>query len=84
MNSIRRLAAVYLPGSLVISALLIIGMVMFTAVPSHAQQLTGTMSATVYDSSGAVVPGATITLKNAASGDVRRTVSDGAGYFTFT
>jgi hypothetical protein len=87
MNSIKRLAAVcsHLPGSLVIlSGLLILGMVMFTAVPSHAQQLTGTISATVYDSSGAVVPGATITLKNSDSGDVRRTVSDGSGYFTFT
>ncbi|MGB6608308.1 MAG: carboxypeptidase-like regulatory domain-containing protein, partial [Acidobacteriaceae bacterium] len=85
MNSIRRLAAVCLPGSLVIlSGLLIVGMVMFTAISSHAQQLTGTMSATVYDSSGAVVPGATVTLKNSASGDIRRTVSDASGYFTFT
>ncbi len=87
MNSIKRLAAVcsHLPGSLVIlSGLLILGMVMFTTVSSHAQQLTGTISATVYDSSGAVVPAATITLKNSESGDVRRTVSDGSGYFTFT
>ncbi|MGC2621441.1 MAG: carboxypeptidase regulatory-like domain-containing protein, partial [Acidobacteriaceae bacterium] len=53
-------------------------------MPAHAQQLTGTLSATVYDSTGAVVPGATVTLKNADSGDVRKTVSDGSGYFTFT
>ena len=60
MNSIRRLARVYLrkPGSLLIlSGLLIAVMVLFTAVPAHAQQLTGTLSATVYDTSGAVVPG---------------------------
>ena len=84
MNSIRRLAAVCLPGSLVLSGLLILGLVMLTTVPGHAQQLTGTISATVYDSSGAVVPDATITLKNTASGDIRRTTSDSSGYFTFT
>jgi hypothetical protein len=87
MSSVRRLAAVYLcaPGSLfILSGLLILGMVLFTAVPSHAQQLTGSVSATVYDQSGAVVPGATVTLKNAASGDIRRTTSDSSGYFTFT
>lgn len=85
MNSIRRLAGVCLPGSLVIlSGLLILGVVLFTTIPGHAQQLTGTMSATVYDASGAVVPDATIVLKNEASGDVRRTASDSQGYFTFT
>ncbi|MFZ0689905.1 MAG: carboxypeptidase-like regulatory domain-containing protein, partial [Acidobacteriaceae bacterium] len=61
-----------------------LGLVWANVCSGHAQQLTGTISATVYDSSGAVVPGATITLKNSASGDIRRTVSDGAGYFTFT
>src|SRR5579884_3114992 len=87
MNSIRRLASVRLrlPGSLLIlSGLLIAAMVLFTAVPAHAQQLTGTLSATVYDTTGAVVPDAAVTLKNAESGDVRKTVTDGAGYFTFT
>ena len=86
MNSIRRLASVcrHAPGSmLILSGLLLAAMVLFTAIPAHAQQLTGTLSATVYDTSGAVVPGATITLKNTESGDVRKTVSDGSGYFTF-
>lgn len=87
MNSIRRLASVRLrlPGSLLIlSGLLIAAVVLLNAVPAHAQQLTGTLSATVYDTTGAVVPDAAITLKNSESGDIRRTVSDGAGYFTFT
>jgi hypothetical protein len=51
---------------------------------SFAQQLTGTLSATVSDSAGAVVPNAKITMKNDASGDVRTTVSNGSGYFTIT
>jgi hypothetical protein len=83
----RRLASVcrHSPGSLLIlSGLLIAVVAMFTAMPAHAQQLTGTLSATVYDSTGAVVPGATVTLKNSDSGDIRKTVSDGSGYFTFT
>jgi hypothetical protein len=74
-----------MPGSLVIlSGLLILGLSLFTAAPGHAQQLTGTLSATVYDATGAVVPGATVTLKNQDSGDVRKTTADGEGYFTFT
>ncbi|HEX4005233.1 MAG TPA: carboxypeptidase regulatory-like domain-containing protein [Acidobacteriaceae bacterium] len=87
MNSIRRLASARLraPGSLLIYfGLLIAVMVLFTTVPAHAQQLTGTLSATAYDTSGAVVPGASVILKNSESGDVRRTVTDGSGYFTFT
>jgi len=49
-----------------------------------AQQLTGTLSATVTDSAGAVVPNAKVTMRNAASGDVRTTVSNGSGYFSIT
>jgi hypothetical protein len=86
MNSIRRLASVRLrlPGSLLIlSSLLIAAMVLLSGTPAHAQQLTGTLSATVYDTTGAVVPDATVTLKNSASGDIRTTTSNGEGYFTF-
>jgi len=49
-----------------------------------AQQLTGTLSATVSDSAGAVVPNAKVIMKNDASGDTRTTVSNGSGYFTIT
>jgi len=50
---------------------------------ANAQQTTATLSGTVNDASGAVVPGAGVSLKNEASGDLRRTVSNGDGYFTF-
>ena len=36
-----------------------------------------------YDATGAVVPQAKITLRNAASGDTRNTVADQQGYYTF-
>ncbi len=58
--------------------------VILLASSGSAQQLTGTLSATVSDSAGAVVPNAKVTMKNDASGDVRTTVSNGSGYFTIT
>ncbi len=64
------------------AALLLV--VILLASTCFAQQLTGTLSATVSDSAGAVVPNAKITMKNDASGDVRTTVSNGSGYFTIT
>jgi carboxypeptidase family protein len=51
---------------------------------SFGQQLTGTLSGTTMDSTGAVVANAKVTMKNEASGDTRTTVSNGSGYFTIT
>jgi hypothetical protein len=45
------------------------------------QQLTGNLSGTATDSTGATVPGAAIELKNAASGDIRVSKTNGDGYF---
>ncbi len=50
---------------------------------SDSQQLTGSLSGTTFDQSGAVIPNAQVIAKNAASGDTRNTVSNNAGYFTF-
>ncbi len=50
----------------------------------RAQQLTGTISATVHDQSGAVIPGAQITLTNEKSGDVRTSTSGASGDFVIT
>jgi len=51
---------------------------------SFAQQLTGTLSGTTKDSTGAVVTNAKITMKNELNGDTRTTVSNGSGYFSVT
>ena len=48
-----------------------------------AQTTSATLTGTVFDASGAVVPDAAVTLKNEASGDLRTTKSNGEGYFTF-
>ena len=50
----------------------------------HAQQLTGTISGTAYDQSGAVVPKAKVVLKNEASGDERTSLTDSTGHFAIT
>ena len=52
------------------------------ALPAGAQD-TGTLSGTVVDTSGQVVPGATVTLANEATTDVRTAASNERGAFTF-
>ncbi len=56
----------------------------FSPLALHAQGTTATVSGTVTDPSGAVIPNAAVTLKNQASGDVRAGKSNGAGDFTFS
>src|SRR3954464_15649479 len=51
---------------------------------AHSQQLTATLTGTAYDQSQSAIPGATIEVKNEASGDIRRTTTNESGYFTVT
>jgi hypothetical protein len=46
---------------------------------SFGQALSGTLTGTVADSTGSVVPKANITVRNAASGDVRKTITNNEG-----
>ncbi len=55
----------------------------FTAAVT-AQSIFATLTGTIADGSGAVVPDAKVTLKNAGSGDIRRTVTNAEGYFSFS
>src|SRR5438093_1854226 len=50
--------------------------------PAAAQAVSGTIFGTVYDSSGAALPGATVTLANTATGLTRSVVSDPKGEYT--
>ena len=55
------------------------------AVPAYAQEVSGSISGTVTDPSGAAVKGASVTLTNTDQGRVVRTVTtDGAGFYTAT
>ncbi|HUA16432.1 MAG TPA: carboxypeptidase regulatory-like domain-containing protein [Verrucomicrobiae bacterium] len=48
------------------------------------QQLTGTLTGTTMDTTGAVVANAKVTMTNQLNGDVRTTVSNSSGYFSIT
>ncbi len=51
--------------------------------PGLAQSIQGSILGTVQDKAGAVVPGATVTLKNLDDGSVRTTVSNSSGDYQF-
>jgi len=57
---------------------------LFTAFPAFGQQLTGTLSGTTRDTTGALIANAKVTMTNQLSGDVRTTVSNASGYFSIT
>ena len=65
------------------SILAIAAMLMFASLAGNAQTTNATLTGTVFDSSGAIVPKANVILTNESSGDLRRTVSNSDGYFTF-
>src|SRR5262245_31783262 len=54
-----------------------------TASVTIAQEQRGSIDGIVKDATGAVLPGATVTAKNAATGATLSTVTDAAGRFRF-
>ena len=54
------------------------------ALHLHAQSAAGTISGTVTDGSGAVIPDATVTIENPVSGLKRSAKTDAAGQYKFT
>ena len=61
----------------------IVGVLAFSLTASLSAQTNGTISGHVSDSTGAVIPDATITLKNASTNTSRTTVTTGTGDYTF-
>jgi hypothetical protein len=49
-----------------------------------AQNTTGLLTGSVTDPSGAVIPGATVIMKNELSGDERRTITNNDGFFSIS
>jgi Carboxypeptidase regulatory-like domain len=67
-------------------AYLVIGLllaVLFCSTSLLSQNLTGSISGTVADSSGAVIPKATVILKSDATQTNRDSISNNAGFFNF-
>jgi hypothetical protein len=55
-----------------------------TPSPARAQAVTGTLLGNITDSSGAAVPGATVTATEVQTNTSRTTVSNETGHYTFT
>src|ERR1700677_3055266 len=55
-----------------------------TTIHLQAQTAAGTITGTVTDASGAVIPGATVTIENPVSGLSRTAQTDAAGQYKFT
>ncbi len=63
--------------------MILLCLVMLSAPRLFAQTNTTALTGTVTDATGALLPGATITLSNAASGNSLKTVSKAQGEFSF-
>ena len=55
---------------------------LFVAVAGYSQVTGATLSGTVTDASGAVVPGAQVAVRNAATGNSIETTADSAGFYS--
>src|SRR5580698_576344 len=63
---------------------LLMGLLVFLGVGSAIAQVTaGSLNGTVHDTTGAVVPEATVILKNEATTSDRSTTSNSSGVFSF-
>ena len=65
-----------------VSLLAIIILAFYVASPAHAQVSGATLSGTISDSSGAVVPNAKISIRNVETGVTRDATSNNDGFFT--
>ena len=63
------------------SALLALTILFFLSKPASAQLPTGTFLGVVKDSSGAVVPGATVTIQSSETNETRSAVTDPSGAY---
>ena len=65
--------------------IVLLSAVFFAVAPfCFSQQLTATLSGDVYDTTGALVSGASVTLRNEASNDIRSATTNSAGHFSIT
>ncbi len=69
--------------SLVLSALLSLLISLSTAAPSFSQSTYATVSGTIQDSTGAVIPGVTVKSTNTATGVVTTLLSNDSGAYSF-
>src|ERR671924_1967068 len=61
----------------------LLAFVFFASTPLFSQSSNGTISGTIADATGAVVPGVTVTAANNATGVVTTVLSNDAGVYNF-
>ena len=66
-----------------VCALILFGVVLVHPLSAFGQGATGAINGTVTDSSGAVIPSATVTLRNAATGAERTALTNATGTYVF-
>jgi Carboxypeptidase regulatory-like domain len=86
MNSVRhsRLPSAVQAGLKACLVAIAAGLLLTGAPAAFAQTIFANLSGTVTDASGAVVPGAKISIQSAETQVVRQVVTNGAGYFSAT
>src|SRR5690349_19001254 len=57
-------------------------LLLLSGLPAFGQATTATLTGIVRDTSAAIVPTAAVTLKNEASGDLRKTATNSEGYYS--
>jgi Carboxypeptidase regulatory-like domain/TonB-dependent Receptor Plug Domain len=62
---------------------LLVAVSLFLPLPIFAQEITGTVGGIVTDTTGAVIPNATVELVNGQTGIVHKLASNGVGHFVF-
>src|SRR2546426_12627820 len=65
-----------------LSLFLVLAFTIFSAGHAHAQVTGATLSGTVTDASGAVIPGVLVSIKNRATGVTRDVMADEMGFYT--
>jgi Carboxypeptidase regulatory-like domain len=84
MGSLNRIRCSSPRSLLALLPALIFSMVFMTAAPVASQSTFGTILGTVHDSSGAIIPGAAVTLTNTGTAAQRVLKSDSSGDFVFS
>ena len=70
--------------SQIFSKILFLTLIAFFSINAFAQATTGTIEGTVTDTTGAVVPGATVLIKNSITSFEKSVITDQNGYYIFT
>jgi len=83
MCSIRCIPIRFYPPSLAIRALICCILALCTALSVPAQAGRGAINGTITDSTGAIIPGVTVTLSNRATGFTQHAVTTAAGLYSF-